>query len=259
MNYAVLQTSLDPPPLDALRQALSVVPGMVPYDADIIARDAYGILLRHQPLEAAAALQSALAANGVDTELVPEATLPQLPTTKFVKRLEITSAALMIFDPIGRKFPVEWAHLHIVAAGMVKVTRFRSEPHLVSERRIRPGVFGVRVEDEQRYQTVTREEQAPELLLELILSRGVARLSIEANEQSPLLFACLGERKTPDAGRNFALLVQDILQQAPHAAVNRGAHYLREHGDHIFYYPSKPAFFEENLWLLWQQVRPQTS
>jgi hypothetical protein len=81
MLYAVLQTTLEPPPREKLRAALLAVPGMVAYDVEIVLKDAFGILLREQPLEKAAILQRGLAAAGIETELVPEQSLPALPAT----------------------------------------------------------------------------------------------------------------------------------------------------------------------------------
>ena len=105
MLYAVLQATLDLPPKDKLRQALLAVPGMVAFDVDIILRDAFGILLREQSLEKAAIFQRGLSAQGIETEIVPESSLPKLPGTKFVRRLEVTPEALQIYDPLGASFP----------------------------------------------------------------------------------------------------------------------------------------------------------
>jgi hypothetical protein len=256
MLYAVLQTTLDLPPKEKLRQALLAVPGMVAFDVDIILRDAFGILLREQPLETAAIFQRGLSAQGIETELVPEASLPKLPGTKFVRRLEVTPEALQVYDPIGRRFPVEWGHLYLVAAGMVRVTEFMQQRKMVRPAQVHPGHFGGYQQTEPEFESVTREGRADKLFLEILLGRGAARLSIEADPKALMLFSYLGQRRTGELSRDFGLLVNDLLQRAPDAAVNRGSHYLREKGDQIFYYPTKNAFLEEIVWLLWQMNKP---
>jgi hypothetical protein len=71
-------------------------------------------------------------------------------------------------------------------------------------------------------------------------------------------FAYLGERRTKSATANFTALVRDLIQFAPHAALNQGAFRLREDPGELFAYPSKSAFYEEIIWLLWRsgQTRP---
>jgi len=93
------------------------------------------------------------------------------------------------------------------------------------------------------------------LLVEIILRRAVLRHRIKADK---FHFDYLGERETKGLPENFALLVQELAQFAPYAAVNRVAYYLRDKADPFFAYPSKNAFFEEITWRLWQlgKTRP---
>ena len=65
-------------------------------------------------------------------------------------------------------------------------------------------------------------------------------------------FAYLGDRRTESLPENFALLTRDLIQFAPQAALNRGASDLRENTGKLLTYPSKNAFFEEIIWLLWR-------
>jgi len=67
-----------------------------------------------------------------------------------------------------------------------------------------------------------------------------------------LLFQYLGDRRTADLATNFKLVVQDLTTNAPEAAVNRGAYYLRENSAVPFNYPTKKAFYDEMTWLLWK-------
>jgi len=70
-------------------------------------------------------------------------------------------------------------------------------------------------------------------------------------------FSYLGERKTKDPARNFALLIQDAIQFSPHAARNRGAESIRVDREQVFAYPSKNAFHEEVVWILWQMKKAE--
>ena len=74
-------------------------------DACTLGREAYGILARSFEPEQAQALQSALAAQGVETDLVDDASLPVLPQMRIVHRLDSTPDALMICDPLDGVFP----------------------------------------------------------------------------------------------------------------------------------------------------------
>src|SRR4051812_43591114 len=98
MAYAVLQKTLEPPSIDKLKRAFRNVPGLAPADASIIGNDAFGILVKGFESERATAMQSALAVEGVETIVVADSELPQLPQIKFVSRVDCTPEALMIYD-----------------------------------------------------------------------------------------------------------------------------------------------------------------
>ncbi len=59
-------------------------------------------------------------------------------------------------------------------------------------------------------------------------------------------------RQVKGVAANFLLVVQDLLQFAPEAALNLGAQEIRENSTKPFIYPSKTAFYEEIVWMLWQ-------
>ena len=52
--------------------------------------------------------------------------------------------------------------------------------------------------------------------------------------------------------KNFSLFLRDLAQFAPHAGLNRGADALLRATPEIFSYPTKNAFHEEIVWMLWQ-------
>lgn len=92
------------------------------YDAHAMAADAFGILVNNLSPQDAAALRGAFRVENVETEVVDDSTLPVLPPSKMVQRLECLSAGQKVFDPMGRSFGVNWGHVMLVAAGHVKLT-----------------------------------------------------------------------------------------------------------------------------------------
>lgn len=244
MSYAIVQTTLIPPSVEQLQRAFRAVKFLTAVDAHILAKDAFGILVKDLTPENAAALQGALRAERVETEIVEECLLPELPPTKFLTRLDCAPEALVLYDPLGRSFRVEWGHLWMIAAGNVLLSEF------VEQRKVRRDFSRDGGDSAQPViETVTREEQNYHLMLEIILSRRVARYSVKVERFN---FAYLGERRTKSVASNFASLVRDLIEFAPHAALNQGAFCLRDNEGELFTYPSKSAFLEEITWLLWR-------
>ena len=242
MNFAVLQKTLDIPPVEKIEQALLSVKGFTRVDAHTFANDAYGILVKNISAEQANAFSQALLAQGIETEVVAENDLVPLPQTKFVHRLDCTPDALLIYDPLGRSFSLEWKHVMLIAAGCVRMTDFK---------RVEKKVWGASDSEGAAIPMIevrNVEERADRLLLESIVSGAVLRYSISAEK---FRFDYLGERRTKSLPQNFALLVQDLAAFAPHAMLNRGAFFLKQN-ENLFPYPSKNAFSEEITWLLWR-------
>ncbi len=242
MNFAVLQKTLDIPPVEKIEQALLSVKGFTRIDAHTFANDAYGILVKNISAEQANAFSRALLGQGIETDVVAQIDLPVLPQTKFVQRLDCTPAALLIYDAIGRSFPLEWQHVMLVAAGCVGVTDFR---------RVEKPSWGTSDSEGNGYETTSIssiEERADRLLVEIVVSGAALRYSVSAEK---FRFDYLGERRTKSLPENFALLVQDLAAFAPHAMLNRGAFFLQQN-ENLFPYPTKNAFFEEIVWLLWK-------
>src|SRR6185436_1321218 len=127
MPYAVLQTDLNPPSFELLRRVFPLVPGLTASDAAILGKDAFGVLVKNFSEQQAAALQGALRREGIETEIVDQSFLPELPATKFVSRVDCRPEHLLIYDPLGRSFPLPWPHLMFIAAGNVKLSEFVRE------------------------------------------------------------------------------------------------------------------------------------
>ncbi|MDB6125023.1 MAG: hypothetical protein JWQ71_4016 [Pedosphaera sp.] len=257
MPYAVVQKSLEPPSREQLENAFHGIPGLAKVDAIILGRDAFGILVKGFSLERATMLQTSLASQGVETEVVDEAELPPLPQFKNVNRLECTPEALVIYDPLNRSFSLEWKNVMLIAAGRVPMSEFKR----VRTEAEAPAYDlsnldrGYRQQPKILVDYSSHEERHERLMLEIVLTRAVLRYSITADKVAHLLFQYLGERRTRDVLQNFTLLVQDLTKYAPQATVNRGAHFFRENATEPFPYPSKNAFYEEIIWLLWKLKR----
>lgn len=245
MNFAVVQKTLDIPPVERLEQALMSVEGFTRYDAHTFANDAYGILVKNLSAEKANAVVQALYGQGIETDVVAEAEFPPLPPAKFVHRLDCTPEALVIYDPLGRDFALPWQHVMLVAAGSVRMIDFR---------RVQRPMFATTDSEGATYQTTmvsTVEERNEHLLLEIIVSGAVLRYSASADK---LRWDYLGDRRSRKLAQNFGLLLRDLAAFAPGALLNRGAFFLKQ-DDNAFRYPSKNAFFEEISWLLWRMKR----
>jgi hypothetical protein len=249
MRYAVLQTDLTPPAIDQLRRAFKSVPGLTAADASILGKDAIGILVKNLSEPQAGAMQGALRVEGIKTEIVHQKFLPELPRTHLVRRMDCSPEHLIIYDPLGRTFALEWNHVVIVAAGTVKLTDF------VRQQKARPvaryygdGASSVEME----YDTVTREERNFHMLGEVVIAGGALRYSFVADKFD---FTGLGERNMETTAANFSLFVRDLIQFSPNARLNLGAAALRANATEILSYPSKNAFYEEIVWMLWQMKK----
>ena len=257
-RFAILQRSLEIPDVEKLKRAFRSVHGLTESDAHTLANDAFGILVNNLSPGDAMTLQGALQAEGVETAVVLQTDLPQLPPTKFVHQMDCLPNALVVHDAIGREFPVPWDQIMLIAAGRVRLTVFEQQrvtPNqsplpapLESWWTVRPRGRSV---SQPAPEYVSRESQAPRLLLEVLLAGAGMRFQIEGER---FRFNYLGDRKRPELAENFVLLVQDVMRFAPQAMVNRGAYFLRENTATVFEYPSKHAFHEEITWFLWQMA-----
>jgi hypothetical protein len=268
MAYVVLQKGLEPPPMEQMKAAFRGVPGLTSVDATMMCKNSMGILVRGVNQEEAQQIHSALATQGVETEVADQASLPVLPPMRHVTQVECTADALMIYDPVGRSFPLEWKDIMLVAAGRVGVIEFKrtSTPTVLPME----GGGGLGIVDEFLFKNSgvpnlnvprtayadpnyeTTEVHHQRWMAEVVIKGAGLRYNMEAEQALQPLFLYLGNRRTNDATENFKMLVQDICQSAPEAAVNRGAYYLREGNATAFGYPTKNAFYDEMVWLLWK-------
>jgi hypothetical protein len=255
MTYAVMQKGLEPPSAEQLRNAFQQVPGLTAFDGTTLGRDAFGVLMKGGKLDQATALQSALAAQGVETEVVEDAVLAELPTPRLLTKVEFTPKGLGIYDVLGRCVPLEWNSIEVIAAGKVRLTEF--EHDLVSKlvTRSNEDYAALRMVT----QAVTKEAQADHLLLEILTTGAAARYHAVADRpEAHLLFQSLGERRGKDPAQNLSRFVQELAKAAPAAVLNHGAYFMCEEGDPSFAYPSRTAFYREITWLLWIDATGRT-
>jgi hypothetical protein len=243
MRYAVLQKELVAPDLEALKRGCRVLPSLRDLDAQNMFQDSYGILINGLDVLDASALQEALQAEGIATHVVEESELPIVPPAKVIRQIEFLQAHLNMYDPMGRVFALPWQDIMLLAAGNVRMPEFRKVKPAHEEQQFH-GMSHDTFSDSR-----AREGTHPQLLLEIFLVGGVARYTITGETFD---FGHLDSRLTPNLQANFSLLLEDLVQFAPHAGLNRGAYLATQGGGELFKYPSKHAFYEELVWMLWR-------
>ncbi len=247
MTYAVMQTGQTSPSIEQLENALHQVPGVTTMDATIIGKDAHGVLVKGFELGRASTMQSALAAQGVETEVVEDKSLAELPQAMQLNKVDFSPEAFLIYDLVGRSIAVEWNNISVIAAGRARMTEFTTEP--ATRFAASPAK-----ENDARLASArqTKEEQKDHLLLEIITRGATHRYNTVADRpESIFLFQSLGERRSKEPLLNLALFVQELAKYAPAAALNYGAYQLCENREATFTYRSKTAFYREITWLLW--------
>lgn len=252
MTYAIVQSSLEIPDVEKLKRAFRSVPTLTNVDAHILANDAYGILVKGKTAEHARRLVESLRGEGIETEMVADQLLPELPQSKFVRKLHCTEEALVLHDPLGRPFRLPWEHIMFIAAGNVKLQEFKRT--CIDKKSVRfDGAGNPYSITETDYSTT--EESRYKFLLEIIITRAALRYSVTVDKS--MLFQSLGDEFNIKLEQSFATLIGQMTQFAPNAALNRGAYYLRENAGEVFSYPTKNAFQEEIIWLLWRMKQGQ--
>jgi hypothetical protein len=248
MGYVIIQRELVVPELDQLKRAFTVLPILTDLDAQTVVNDAYGILLRGLSLEQASALQDALLKEKIETVVIEEAKLPAIPPARVIRQVELFPSHLTLYDPMRRASEVPWREILMMAAGQVRMREIRRIKSTLEE----PQFRGVGVSYDTTSDVKSRDELREQLILEIFLASGNGRFTISGNE---FAFDHLGQRLSNDLGINFVLLVQDLVQNAPHAGLNRGAFLACQEPPELFSYPSKQAFTEEIVWMLWRISR----
>lgn len=232
MTYAIAQKELVVPEVEQLTRAFAVLPGLTAIDAQNAAHDAYGILWRGLDAERAGALQAALAYEGVETEVALESEFPTLTAPRLIREVDFRPECLVVTDPLQRVTEVPWNEIILVAGGLIR------EPG-------RTRTAAVTGEG-------SREDGLGRLVLDLFLADGATRFEAFADEFN---FGHLGRRLSDDPAVNHLFLIQELDEHAPHASLNQGAYLACQKPPELFAYPSKQAYQEELVWILWRMRR----
>lgn len=246
MTFAILQKELVMPDLERLKRAFRVSPYLRDLDAQNVASDAHGILLRGLDEENADALVAALRAEGVEIELVREGLLPVLQVGRVTKRITFAKGYFVAYDAMDRYTEVSWRDVAFLAAGYVRLDDARKHRTAKEEAQLRAVSAQpadehhvIRAGDQERYHMV----------LEIFLRDGAAHYNVVADE---FLFDEEAGCESWDLSMRFVTLVRELAARAPHAGLNRGA--LKAVGEppELFPYGSRGAFNEEIVWMLWK-------
>jgi hypothetical protein len=117
MTYALLQTSMIPPAVEALRRAFSHSQALSVADASMVAEDAFGILARDLPEDEAQNLAASLAAEDIAVDLVAERSLPRLPDAEVFSSVHFGAEGLRFFDAREKDTEIPYALLRLLAVG----------------------------------------------------------------------------------------------------------------------------------------------
>lgn len=242
-----MQNGAKPPTGDQLQNVFAQVPGLTSVDATLMAKDAHGVLMKGLDAETAGLMRKAFADEGVETEVVDESVLMELPTPIQLTRAGFMERGLSIDNMAGRILELAWNDVFLVAAGRVRLAEFKEH--------IREQTSGLANDDYTpalQLEAETTEEQRDHWLLEVITTNASARYHIVADKpESMLFFQCLGDRRVKEPQGNLELFLADLATRAPRAVLNHGAFCLRGGASRDFFYPTQTAFYREITWLLW--------
>jgi len=237
MPYAVLQTLVQQPSLDQLVRIYASVEGLTDLDAAHRAGDAVGILGINLDGADAKALWSAARGAGIETSIVDQSVLTQLPPARKVKRCDCLDRGIELYDSMGRQRVLAWKDVRIVGVGWI-ARRQVSQQDLPIYMGETGGPF-----------PVVREATAVTTIVDLFVCDDPRRLRLDASE---LLYHYLGASAPSDPMARFDILVRDLTRGAGDALINSGAEYLIAEGEHRLY-RSMPIFERELVWLHWIQ------
>lgn len=240
---------------------------MSPADAGPVARDAFGILVKQLESEEALALQAALWREGVETDVVDQAVLPSLPASRWFRRVAARESGFVGCDPYDRELILPWDSLALVSAGLVQSTEL-IRPASPARDSHGPGLswdlgalldypgfhaglhLGGSPGLRQAHTPATpRERSVWRWTADLFLAGGTARFSVRADQVHFLDGRPPGETDRLTA---FLELLRVVATRARRAVLNRVAFALREGQTDTIAYPSRNAYQEELVWLLWR-------
>ena len=252
--YCLVQSNLDPIQVEILKAAFRAVVELVDNDAKILAADAFGILADGLSAETARTVAGQLAQAGIQVDVVEQGRIPTLPHSHILRRCACLPKVFMATDSLGRDVPLDWSRVVLIAAGIVPLRETKRKIRTRYKVRYAGGV-GMGLSLPIMYVVPERDisiryRREVRGLLDIFVQDEPYRYHIRADKFN---YSYLGERQTRNKMENFAQLVRDMVSYAQGAALNRGAVAIRDDGiEATFSYPSRHAFEEETIWLLYK-------
>ncbi len=246
MSFAVLEKVLADLPTEKLARAFERLPNLTKQDAVVRAKDAAGVLATQLSQGDADILRQALGAEGIASLIIDQASLPVLPKARTVRRAIPQDDGLVIFDPLGRPQKIAWPSITMLAAGNVREADARRER--LSREVVHEAHAPVSLSDLESKHSIKLN-----LMLEILLSCDPHRCCIEGNT---FTYEYLGARRSNRTADNFVTFLRDIVRHCPNATRNRGLGLFLAEPPKAMTYPSRHAFEQELVWLLWMQKRP---
>ncbi len=260
-SYCLVQSNLDRIDPEALKVAFRAVGELVDNDAHILSADAFGILADGLEVQTARRVASELGRAGISVEVVHEGQIPTLPDPHSLRRCGCFPEVFMATDSLGREVSWDWSKVLLISGGMVP---FREAKRIIRDRHKTPlgrflggripmgfgviGAFGAVVAPEREVSIRYKRESRG--LLDIFVDCEPYRYRIRADKFN---FSYLGQRRARKSLENFVQLVNDLTSYASCAALNRGAVAIQKEGlAATFGYPSRHAFEEETIWLLYK-------
>lgn len=248
--YAVLQTSLEQPiDRETLEEAVMATEALSPPDCARLVRELFGIIARDLSQADALALQAALQARDIPTEVVEESRLPALPQPRRVRALNLTEAGIELIDLYDQVTSYEWQHLVFAAGG--GLLHLRSVQDHKLETVYVPGGRGGSSDVRAVVVTDHHFENLPEFRLELFLPVESPRVQWVLTKDSVITVNDAHLRLRD--GDQLASLLSTLGNALAPEQTNLGI--KKAMSGEEFSYPSVHAFEEEIVWSLYQMAK----
>lgn len=249
--FALLQKSLDQIiRREALEAAVMATKTLAKPDCPRLHNDLFGIVVNRLTEADAFAMQAALRARGIETDVVPEAQLPPLPTGKRAQAFHVTPTELRVQEIVATRDLVLPREVFAFAAGGF-VTHARPMVRRDLEWVSKPVARG---QTRQVVEVVTEMTIAdvPEFRVEFYFSQPPYRFQWVLDADSVL--RANGEIYRLRDKTRLQRLLGLVASLVPVDRTNRGI--LRAIAGETFVYPSVRAFEEETIWSFYRLLNP---
>jgi len=248
--YAVLQTSLEQSiDRETLEEAIMATEGLAKPDCARLQKELFGIVTRGLSQDDALALQAALQARNIATEVVDESVLPVLPLPRRVRALKFVETGIGLVDLYDHETSYEWQHIVFAAGGGLLHLRSIQEQKLKDI--YMPGGYNLSTNTRPAIITAHHYDNLPEFRLELFLPVESPRVQWVLTKDS-IIIVDDSHLRLRD-GAELAQLLSRLGGALALEQVNTGMKKVMAGEE--FVYPSVHAFEEEIIWSLYQLMR----